>query len=208
VETPKLFEDGILSRADAEVILDPYMLRLAECVFAGYDFILDIREKYPKHYVMLSPTTRAGIVHDATVAHASQRFKGLRPDVALVDALGSKVINFCDRIALRFKKLSDGLKANNIPTKQQMAFCQQTLWPDLTNVTIGYRLDATGHDIRDVQIVCWYYDEKRWNIEVPYKREDVEDVLEPRGISIVDIPGPRVRAKLPRLDKTGTSASS
>jgi hypothetical protein len=204
VETPRFFKDGVWESKDVNSILVPHKPRIAECIYTGFDFLLDIREKYPKRYAQLSPTTRAGIVHDETVACASQVFKGLKPDVAIVPALGSIVITFQEKVALRFKKLSDNLEANNIQTKQQKDFNQQTLWPDLCNVTAGYRLDPTGHEIRDIQIVCWYRDELLWNIEVPYKRGDV---LKPRGISDDDMSGPPVRAKLPRLGPTGTADS-
>ena len=202
METPRFFKDGIPTSEEAKVFFKPHMKRVAECIYAGQDVLLDFRENYPNHYSQMSPTTRAGIVHDAMIARAKQVFKRLKPDVVLVDALGSTVVTFNDKYALRFKKLSDMFEARNIPTRQQMAFSQQTLWPDIWNVTAGYRLDPTGHEIRDIQIVSWYYDEMLWNIEIPYKREDV---LRPRGISDDDNSGATVRIKLPRLGPTGTA---
>ena len=86
-------------------------------------------------------------------------------------------------------------------TIQQQKFNQHTLWSDLTNVTAGYRLDATGQEIRDVQIVCWYYNELLWNIELPYTREDF---LGAWNVPVVGPYGPTVRAKRTALDKTGT----
>ncbi len=203
METPRFFKDGVLTSEDAREILGPHMRGTAECVFGGFDVLLNFRDKDPEHYVQLSPTTCAGIVHDAMVARAAQVFNGMRPEVTVIEALGSKVITFYDRVALRFKKLSANLKPRNARTKQQEEFSQHTLWPDLTNLTAGYRLDATGQEIRDMQIVCWYYGELLWNIELPYTREDV---LGARQVPIVDgsMPGVGVIAKLPLFDKTGT----
>ena len=201
METPRFFKDGVPTSEEVGGILGLHMQGIAECVFAGYDVLLDWRDKYLEHYLQFSPTTCAGIVHDAMVARAAEVFRGMRPDVAVIDALGSKVITFYDRVVLRFKKLSANLEPRNARTKQQEEFSQHTLWPDLTNLTAGYRLDATGQEIRDVQIVCWYCGELLWNIELPYTSEDV---LGARPVPIVGGSGTEIIAKLPLLDKTGT----
>ena len=201
METPRFFKDGVLTSEEARGILDPYMQPIAECVFVGYDVLLDWRDKYLEHYLQFSPTTCAGIVHDAMVARAAEVFRGMRPDVAVIEALGSKVITFYDRVVIRFKKLSANLEPRNARTKQQEEFSQHTLWPDLTNLTAGYRLDPTGQEIRDVQIVCWYCSEKLWNIELQYTSEDF---LGARHVLVVEPSGPQITAKVPRFDKTGT----
>jgi len=200
METPRFFKDGVLSSEDTKGILEAHMRDIAECIFAGHDVVVKFRDEYPDDYLQFSRTTRAGIVHDAMVARAAEVFDGKR-DVVVREGLGSKVIIFSDQVALRFKKLSANLEPRNAATRQQQEFGQHTLWPDWSNVTAGYRLDATGEAILDVQIVCWYCGERLWNIELPYKGEDF---LGAGHVPVVESSGPRVRVKHPRLDKTGT----
>ena len=198
METRRFFKDGVLTSEDTTEAIGGYIESIGDCVVAGFDILRKFRDTNPENYAQLSTTTCACIVHDGMVAHAAEVFKGQRPDVEVVEALGSKIIIFSDRIALRFKKLSLKLEPRNLPTKQQEEFNQHTIWPDHTNLTAGYRLDATGHEIRDIHIVCWYYGELLWHLEVPYKREDQAD----------DQDGPtdgaRVTAKRFPLERTGT----
>lgn len=51
-----------------------------------------------------------------------------------------------------------------------------------------------------MQIVCWYYGELLWNIELPYTRGDV---LGARLVPIVGGSGTELKAKIQLLDKTG-----
>jgi hypothetical protein len=202
VETRKFFRDGILTSEETRQVLGPEHLRnVAECIFVGFGVLRGMRDDRPDDYVQMSLATRAAMVHDSMVAHSLKVFRGMEPDVVVIDALGSKVVVFFDQVALRFKKLSDAFEPRNIQTRQQEEFSQHTLWPDHTNVTAGYRLDATGHEIRDTYVVCRYYGELLWRIELPYT---AEDFVYAQRVPIVEPPSVQVRVKVPRLEKTGT----
>jgi hypothetical protein len=107
------------------------------------------------------------MIHDH-IESAAKRIFGIRSkEIAVYTEKGFLVVDFRNRVFLRFKKLQHNLMPCNIETEQQRAFDEQTLFGGpVTHVTAGYRLNDSGI-YRDAHIVCWSCGELLWSLRLP-----------------------------------------
>lgn len=117
---------------------------------------------------MCTPGTRAGIVHDYTVARAA-RLCSANPNARLEEIRQLYVLVLEQKIAIRFKKLDEELHSRNQPTQQVKDFRSQLQLDGIEaphNLEAGYVLDKLEKSIRDVHIVCPNGSGIFWDIEL------------------------------------------
>lgn len=109
--------------------------------------------------------SRAGLVHDLIVDAACRRLTS----AYVMDSSGLKLFIFRGTIAIRFKKLDDGLCTRNQPTRQAEKFRgQQQLdgVPAKHYLDAGYVLDPSELAIGSIHIVCPNGEKPYWTIEL------------------------------------------
>jgi hypothetical protein len=163
----RLFKDGVLTIDEAHEILSPYYSDIMGCINEGLNSVGALRLKEPEFYIPLTPRSRASIIHDHIEAAAKRAFGIKNKDIAVYTEKGFLVVDFYERVFLRFKKLQHNLMPCNIETEQQKAFDEQTLFGGpVTHVTAGYRLNDSGI-YRDAHVVCWSCGELLWSLRLP-----------------------------------------
>jgi hypothetical protein len=163
----RLFKDGVLTIDEAYEILSPHYSDIMGCINEGLNSVGELRLKEPEFYIPLTPRSRASMIHDH-IESAAKRIFGIRSkEIAVYTEKGFLVVDFRNRVFLRFKKLQHNLMPCNIETEQQRAFDEQTLFGGpVTHVTAGYRLNDSGI-YRDAHIVCWSCGELLWSLRLP-----------------------------------------
>ena len=141
-----------IDKAAALEMLGEDLDLIHNCVRLGWD---DFDEEYTAEQKMkLSPRTRANTINDLIVFRARSAFDGhLRANCLDINQMF--IVAFNSGIAVRFKKLSEGFTASNIPTQQALAFAQQGVLPGISesvNLNAGYRLDAFATKLEGVYL--------------------------------------------------------
>lgn len=167
----RFFKDGVLTDEEAHEILSPHYGDIMRCIHKGISAAEKLRQREPEYCYVLTPRSWASNVHDHMEFEAGRIFGGKGSEVAVYTDKGFVVLDFDERIFLRFKKLRPNLSPCNIETDQQRAFDSQTLFRGpVTLVTAGYRLDDGGI-YKDAHIVCWACGERLWSLKLPEIRE-------------------------------------
>ena len=162
------FMDGdYCTREKAETLCSKYSDGLLQVLGAGWVTTEFLKEKAPQIYCFLDSRAIADIVHCAMIDKVKEVFDGLRPKVAILDGLGSLVLSVEDILVIRFKKLDLNLRPHNAKSQQQTNFKQQLIWPDLTNVTVGYKVDKTWEKYLGSYMVCEVGNDIKWKIQLP-----------------------------------------
>lgn len=165
--TERLFKDGVLTIDEAHEILSPYYSDIMGCINEGLNSVGELRLKEPGFYIPLTPRSRTSIIHDHIESAAKKIFGIKNKEIAVYTEKGFLVVDFRNRVFLRFKKLKHNLMPWNNETEQQRAFDEQTLFGGpVTHVTAGYRLNDSGI-YRDAHIVCWSCGESLWSLRLP-----------------------------------------
>ena len=186
-----LFDDGLPTVEQAYDLLLPHLGRITGCLDAGFKAWDGLQERSPEECVPLTSCTIAGIIQNHMVRHARLVFRGLEPDVLLMEEAGFLVVDF-GQVKMRFKKLSTRLRPYNVQTNQQQACEDQTLFGvGATLVTAGYRLTPLG-TFKDAHVVCWIGPELRWSFRLPDTGGTTEPVAVPMG------EGPRAPVLVPK----------
>jgi len=96
-------------------------------------------------------------MHDLMIAEAGRRLTHV-PGVKLKVRAKRTLLCLPDGFVLQFKKLDDQRLPRNYPTRLAIAFSHQFFLPGLApgqkRLTLGYRLNELGTELRDVSIVC------------------------------------------------------
>src|SRR2546427_5633558 len=108
--------------------LDKHTSGFRAIVQGGWDDLLGLLREYPELRTIICPGTRAALVHDFQVAHAS-RYAEKAKGVRLQDCSGMKVLVIDSQFAIRLKKLDSQLMSSNQPTEQVEAFRKQQQLP-------------------------------------------------------------------------------
>lgn len=171
VSQKRFFKDGVLTGEEAHEILLPHYNDIMRCIHKGIRAAEKLRLREPEYCHVLTPRSWASNVHDHMEFEARRVFGVKGSGIAVYTDTGFVVVDFDERIFLRFKKLRRNLSPCNIETDQQRAFDSQTLFRGLvTLVTAGYRLDDAGV-YKDAHIVCWASGELLWSLRLPEIRE-------------------------------------
>lgn len=107
---------------------------------------------------MMTPTTRAGIVHNAAAERARRLFAGI-DGLEVCEQLGFFKLYVGDTVVVRLKRVrpqDDGFVACNIKTKQQKRYYRHEpvdgVRDGATRLSVGYVLDET--ETRITQVVA------------------------------------------------------
>jgi hypothetical protein len=157
--------DHVLSKSQAEDLLEPHRARLDQCIQHGW--IAWTQDYAHKHHI-LSPRARAIIIFDEIAAKAKELFS--IPGVVFAPKNNSFLLFIGDNIIIRFKKIGKNGRCSNIKTHQQTLFqAQQMVIPGLeppTAMTAGYVLDDLQLNIARKLVVCQFDNEVLWTIEL------------------------------------------
>ncbi|HVV71497.1 MAG TPA: hypothetical protein VHI52_08370 [Verrucomicrobiae bacterium] len=148
----------MISQTDAELVLEPYLVRLRECIRVAWKrwekFCIDC----PAMRKPLTPRTRANFLYDHIVEIAEAEFLADRPKVFLNHSRGFLEIDIDSQIVIRFKKLNKKYKASNIQTHQQVLYSMQSnlFGPskEAARLVCGYLLTVVATEIKDIAITC------------------------------------------------------
>lgn len=164
-------QSQILTQAEAEAQLRPYLERLNKCIQGGWDaWKSDYQAKHP----ILSPRARAAIVYDEIVHRAMTEFPAT-DHVKPVRTANSFWLYVGDMLTIRFKKIRKNGRCSNVRTQLQMCFLAQAQveaqmqlpgMPVGTLVHAGYTLDPLQQNVASKAIVCQHLYRVLWRIDL------------------------------------------
>ena len=135
----------------AKEVLAPYQEEIQECIVSAWKYYHSYFHDI-KHIV--SSRSRASIIFDFIVNNVRQKFQG-RKNVYISDKKRLFLINFGDKVVLRFKKLRNN-KAACIPTQQTLDFFCQVEIPEVPSpkrFIVGYQLNNIQTEIKAISVV-------------------------------------------------------
>ena len=138
---------------EAKWILGPHIHLLSQAMRKGFGRFAKLE---PKDKIDFRTTTQAGIVHDFQVKEVERASVDIE-EINVVRFGELSILLIENTFAVKIKKFNKHLKSSSQLTKQVKDFLNQD-WslpgiPDLTNLELGYTLNALG-DIEDILIVC------------------------------------------------------
>ena len=185
----------VIAKMAAHRLLRRELPHIAELIYgAWHDYMAYPEEVRLDH----TPRTRASAVHDHMVSRARRVFS-VSVNAHCMEQGGLFVVMLYGRIALRFKKLDDDLRASNIPTQQSIEFCSQELYlPGIKKVTYlqaGYTLNRTQTGLSGAYVACPDGIGNHWDIPLSIA-DSAENVVKlpvrrqtaPRFVSKVELP--------------------
>jgi hypothetical protein len=166
----------ILSQRNAAIRLGAYLPLIRSAFHRAWS---EFQGLPPEQRTKLCARSRASIVHDFVVHAIRSSFDTIN-DVELVEInkLFMMVVG-CD-LALRFKKLDEGMRASNIPTQQSLDFSNQDDLPGIESIThldAGYRLNALQTIIEGVYICCPNGSAVLWYFEIEPEEGEANNVV-------------------------------
>ncbi len=160
--------DDLLSKGDAEALLEPHLVALRECVERGWaDWHQAVHDA--PFLATSRATSRANVVYDRISQRAEEYFDAQGVPTSrrrgfLTVALGD------GRLILRFKKFRNGaLSTAGIATQQRLAIeYQQPAFDGLqqTHAVVGYLPDDIGIGLEVVAVACTYASKVIWDIDL------------------------------------------
>jgi hypothetical protein len=155
----------ILSREEAQEIIQPYKEKLDKCIQAGWDAWTN--DYQGKHHI-LDARARAAIVFAEIRWRVQQEFSGL-DGVIFKAHHNSFMLYIGESISIRFKKLRKNGRCSAIDTRQQMLFKAQAQLrlPTMlhgTLVNAGYVLDDLQQGISRKLAVCQFKNQVLWQL--------------------------------------------
>ena len=168
MDSERLFRDDVLTSEVAHQMLSPDYSNILTCIRKAVTSTEELRQREPDFCSALTSRSWANIVHDHMEMEANIIFNSsFRSDVFVYKKTDFLIVDFYEKIFLRFKKLDKNLSPCNIKTNQQRAFDDHTLFRgSATLVTAGYRLNELGL-YKDSHIVCWDNETLLWSIRIP-----------------------------------------
>lgn len=143
-----------LSLADTMAVLEPYLEDIDACIRRGF---ATYGEYAHEHVADHSYRATTSCIYDHQIMLARKLLEP-KSGVTVVNARGLEVVNFHDRVCLRFKKVNGAGRGRNLQTDQQKRFDRQWSLPGLPpsaiRVVAGYNPTAAGTEIRKVLISC------------------------------------------------------
>lgn len=185
----------VLSAEEARRVLGRHLDTLRICIETAWKRYMALP---PEARVDMTPRSRASNVYDFMVGEAKRRFFD-DPGVLLQESRGFLLMNFSDKILLRFKKFNKSLLPQNIPTYQTSLFMnrgQQGILiecPTATKLIAGYQLDKLQSDIQMMAVVC--PDGNACDFYFRLENSSTAEVVLIRDYQDVERLEPRVRAK-------------
>lgn len=176
-----------ITEDQAREILSPYQDDIRKSIVSAWEnYHAHCREI--KH--ILSSRSRASIIFDLIVDNVRQVFQG-KKDVHFSEKKRLFLVNFGDKVVVRFKKLKNN-KASCIPTQQTLNFFSQQLeFPEIPNperLVVGYQLNSIQTELKDVSVIYpKNYTQNFWSynlepfvapvIDIHYKQTEIEQEI-------------------------------
>ena len=165
MSTLSLAGPQLLSRERAEILLQPYIDLLNQCIDEGWEAW---KTDYSHKSHILDARARAANVYCEIVYRAKNAFAPLE-GVVVKQRQGSLTIFIGEEITLRFKKIKRNGRCNNIMTRIQTLFLAQLQLPGMLDGTMlhaGYQLDDVQQEIVRKAVVCQLDKEVLWQIQL------------------------------------------
>jgi hypothetical protein len=172
-------------------VLEPHLEDIDACIRRGFD---RYGEYAPEHVADHGYRATTSCIDDHQIMLA-RKILDPKPGVRVIHARGLEVVNFHDRVCLRFKKVNGAGRGRNLQTDQQKRFDRQWSLPGLppsaTRVVAGYNPTVAGTEIRKVLISCplgrtnlWCVqlvltDEAKWVDITPSRLDGTEPFIRP-----------------------------
>ena len=121
---------------------------------------------------------------EKSMLRASDEIRGLHP----INLRGFFVLNYHDRVLLRFKKVKPNGKHRNYQTKQQQDYDDQMLFPEFPEaarrLTVGYHLDDLQSSLERIMIARPIGRNIFWTAQVMMIEESIkwEDITPQRFV--------------------------
>ncbi len=110
----RFFKDWILTGEEAREILSPHYEDIMRCILKGINASEELRQREPSYCNPLTSRSWASNVHDHMEFEARKVFGTKEPGISVYTETGFIVVDFDERIFLRFKKLRRNLSPCNI----------------------------------------------------------------------------------------------
>ena len=199
----------LLSKQQAEIILEPYFLKIQEAIESGFnDHLATINFHHSNGvYVTFNKTEKANHIHALIRARLKVAFKDC-PEVKIgyINRVFGILIN--NSLFIRFKKINKDRSTSNISTKQTNNYKNQIEIPgipaDTTLLYAGYTPDATWTCLQNIYILCRLGDNIRWEIGLNGYIEQNIINFKPSGSEEEVTIQKRVKVKDNQIKKTGT----
>jgi hypothetical protein len=110
----------IMTMDEAESILSPWFLQIANCVKKGFTDYVDMigYDSYSKNrFLKMHPRTRATMIHNLVAERISEGFKDV-PEVVVKEIRGVFGLYFKNQAFIRFKKFNSRLAPAKSSTRQ------------------------------------------------------------------------------------------
>jgi len=159
----------LLSKQQAEIILEPYLLKIQEAIESGFnDHLATINFHHSNGVnVAFNKKEKANIIHGLIRARIKRMFKG-NIEVRCENFNGVFGIQIKDNIFIRFKKINKDFGTSNILTKQTSDYKNQIEIPGIpeaaTLLYAGYLPDATWTSLKNIYVFCKLGDNLKWQI--------------------------------------------
>lgn len=159
----------LLSKQQAEIILEPYFLKIQEAIESGFnDHLATINFHHSNGvYVAFNKKEKANIIHGLIRARIKKMFEG-DSEVRSGNFNGVFGIQIKNNIFIRFKKINKYYSTSNISTKQTSDYKNQIEIPGIpdaaTLLYAGYLPDSTWTSLKNICIFCKLGDNLEWQI--------------------------------------------
>lgn len=199
----------LLSKQQAEIILEPYLLKIQEAIESGFnDHLATINFHHSNGvYVAFNKKEKANIIHGLIRARIKKMFEG-DTEVRTGNFNGVFGIQIKDNIFIRFKKINKDFGTSNILTKQTSDYKNQIEIPGIPEATTllyaGYLPDLTWTSLKNIYIFCKLGDNLMWQIGLNGSIEQNIINFKPIGSEQEETIQKRVKVKDNQIKKTGT----
>jgi hypothetical protein len=155
----------LIDRDPAIAALQPHLGAIYNILHGG---VADLHVLPLEARRCLTPTTRAGMVHDYQIERATKYFSKF-DDVRVHELNKLFVFDVSQRVALRFKKLDTAFRSSNLSTTQVREFRGQVQLGGVdapSNLEAGYVLCPLEREVVWVGIVCPNNEGTYWQVEL------------------------------------------
>jgi hypothetical protein len=189
--------DGLVTEPEAKRTLAPFVDLLTTSFYGAWNEWLALPAESRSK---IGPMHRGGVIHAFVVKRAIDAVIALNDSSVELCTRGFFKIYFRRSVVVRLKKLgTDGRVPINGTRKATRLYYSgakmKTVRSSCTRLSVGYRLDPTETEIRDIRIVHQIRDEIAWSYaindadhasEFRFPIEDAQPVPPPTRVKLID----------------------
>lgn len=184
-----MIEQYSLSKEDAKQVLLPYGQLFYDAIVNGFE---DYKINDLKNAHIHNNTTKSNLIR-SYVIHRVKMLVIENPKLKLIEQKRMILVLVEDKVVVRFKKLSNDFRSQNIQTNQVTQFRKRTLnFQGVTALPIdaGWRLDEFYNSIEDISFVCPNGKNNLWRIPledlsatnvqpmvIPVEKEEIIEIV-------------------------------